>query len=214
MNKKRLIILIVALLVIDQVTKILVKTNMTLDQSITVFSDWFFIRFIENPGAAFGIAFGGDMGKLILSLFRIAVSGLIIWYLRNMLRSGAPAGIIIGFGLMLAGAIGNILDSIYFGVIFSESTYTTVATMFPEGGGYAGFLHGHVVDMLYFPLFHGHYPSWLPSVGGNPFTFFSPIFNFADSYITVGTLYMLFFQRKYFMGVQQEEDVAMQEEQE
>ena len=181
MNKKRLVIFVMALLVVDQIVKILIKTNMTFDQSITIFPDWFLIRFIENPGAAFGITFGGGIGKLILSLFRIFAVGLIIWYLCHMLRNGAPSGVIIGSGLILAGAVGNILDSMYFGLIFSESTFTKVATMFPPEGGYAGFLHGHVVDMLYFPLFHGHYPSWLPFIGGNPFTFFSPIFNFADS---------------------------------
>jgi len=200
MSKKRLIILVTALLVADQAVKILIKTSMTLDQSITVFPEWFFIRFIENPGAAFGIAFGGGTGKLILSIFRIFAAGMIIWYLRHMLRNGTPSGVITGFGLILAGAVGNILDSMYFSLIFSESTYTTVATIFPPEGGYAGFLHGHVVDMLYFPLFHGHYPSWLPFVGGNPFTFFSPIFNFADSYITIGIFYMLIFHHKYFTG--------------
>jgi len=200
MNKKRLIIFVSTLIIVDQVVKILVKTSMTLDQSITVFPEWFFIRFIENPGAAFGIAFGGSTGKLILSLFRIFAVGLIIWFLRQMLRNGTPSGVIAGFGLILAGAMGNILDSMYFGLIFSESTYTTVATIFPPGGGYAGFLHGHVVDMLYFPLFHGNYPSWLPFIGGNPFTFFSPIFNFADSYINIGIFYMVIFHRKYFTG--------------
>lgn len=199
MSKKKILWIIVALLVIDQIVKVLVKTTMHIDESITVFPNWFFIRFIENPGAAFGFTLGeGGGAKLFLSLFRIAAVVLLGWYINRLLKNRAPAGVIIGFGLILAGAFGNIIDSMFYGLIFSESTYSTVATIFPEGGGYAGFLHGKVVDMLYFPIWHGHYPSWFPGVGGNPFIFFSPIFNFADSYISVGVIYMLLFQRKFF----------------
>lgn len=191
--------MVVGLLIIDQVSKYIIKTTMTINESISVFSDWFFIRFIENPGAAFGFELGGDYGKLVLSLFRIvAVIGLS-WYMSTLIRKqNAPTGVIIGFALILAGALGNIIDSMFYGVIFSESTYTTVATLFPEGGGYAGFLHGKVVDMLYFPMINGLYPDWLPMVGGEQFTFFSPIFNVADSYISIGVFYLLLFQRKFF----------------
>ena len=171
---------------------------MTINQYFTICPDWFFIRFIENPGAAFGFELGGGYGKLILSLFRIVAVIALCWYLRHLIQKKAPTGVIVGFALVLAGALGNIIDSAFYGLIFSESTYTSVATLFPEGGGYAGFLHGLVVDMLYFPLFSGVYPSWIPGIGGEPFTFFSPIFNLADSYISVGVIYLLLFHRKYF----------------
>lgn len=190
---------IAGLLVVDQVVKIIIKTSMMLRESITVFPDWFFIRFIENEGAAFGMELGGDYGKLILSLFRIVAVAGIIWYMRHIIvKRKATVGVVVGFSLILAGAIGNILDSAFYGLIFSESTPTSVAVLFPEGGGYAGFLHGKVVDMLHFPLFSGVYPEWFPWVGGEHFTFFSPVFNIADSYITIGVLYLLIFQYKFF----------------
>lgn len=186
------------LLVLDQVVKIIVKLNMTINQSITVFSDWFFILFIENPGAAFGTELGGDYGKLALSLFRIVAVAALVWYIHKLSKKEAPRGVMIGFALILVGALGNIVDSAFYGLLFSESTPFAAATFLPEGGGYASFLHGKVVDMLYFPIVNGTYPSWLPWVGGDSFTFFSPIFNIADSYITIGVLYLIIFQRKYF----------------
>ncbi|MDL2320422.1 lipoprotein signal peptidase [Alistipes sp. OttesenSCG-928-B03] len=201
MTRKKITIILVALIIIDQVVKILIKTNMALGESITVFPDWFRIYFIENPGAAFGMQLGGDYGKLILSLFRIGAVAVLIWYLNRLLKRKAPTGVIVGFGLILVGALGNIIDSAFYGMIFSESTTSTVATMFPEGGGYAGFLHGKVVDMLYFPLFTiNNMPDWLSWLGGSDgsFTFFSPVFNIADSYITIGVIYLLLFQWKYF----------------
>jgi len=201
MKKKHLIILMIALLVVDQIVKILVKTNMTLDQYIPVFGNWFFIRFIENPGAAFGFEFGGNYGKLFLSLFRIVAVVFIFYYLHKLSkRSDVPKGVLVGLVLILAGALGNIVDSMFYGMIFNESGFSTVATLFPEGGGYAGFLHGKVVDMLYFPIIRGTYPGWFPGVGGEPFTFFSPVFNLADSYISIGVIYMLIFQWKFFSG--------------
>ncbi len=198
MSKKKIILLIVALLVFDQIVKIWIKTHFMLDQSVTVFPNWFFIRFIENPGAAFGFELGGNYGKLILSVFRLLAIGALGYYIFYLYRKKAPAGGRAGFSLIFAGALGNVLDSAFYGLLFSESTFTSVATFLPEGGGYAGFLHGKVVDMLFFPIVEGVFPSWIPGVGGEPFLFFSPIFNFADSYITVGVIYLLLFQRKYF----------------
>lgn len=197
-SRKNIALILTGLLAVDQIVKIVVKLNMTLNQSITVFPDWFFIRFIENPGAAFGAEIGGEYGKLILSLFRIVAVVALCWYMNKLAQKQAPRGVMIGFGLILVGALGNIVDSAFYGLLFSESTFLSAATFLPDGGGYAGFLHGKVVDMLYFPLVSGTYPSWFPWVGGDSFTFFSPIFNIADSYITIGVLYLILFQRKFF----------------
>lgn len=198
MTKKKIILLIVALLALDQIVKIWIKTHFMLDESVTVFANWFFIRFIENPGAAFGFQLGGSYGKLALSIFRLVAIGALGYYLYYLIRKKTPAGVLVGFGLIFAGAMGNLIDSAFYGLIFSESTYTSVATFLPEGGGYAGFLHGKVVDMLFFPIWEGSYPSWFPWIGGDSFLFFSPIFNLADSYITIGVIYLLLFQRKFF----------------
>lgn len=202
MKRKYIALLIVGLLVIDQMVKIFIKTHMTLGESIHVFGNWFQIFFIENEGAAFGMSLGGSYGKLVLSLFRIAAVCFGGWLINRLYKKQAPRGVLIGIALIMAGALGNIIDSAFYGLVFSESTYTTVATAFPPGGGgYAGFLYGKVVDMLYFPLFTIHnMPSWLEwlSGGDGDFTFFSPVFNIADSYITIAIIYMLIFQWKYF----------------
>jgi len=159
---------------------------------------WFQIKFIENPGMAFGIDIPGRFGKVALTLVRIVAVFGIGWYLSTLINKKAHAGLIICLSLILAGAIGNIIDSVFYGLIFSESTYSTVAQMFPEGGGYAGLLHGRVVDMLYFPVIEGHFPTWLPFWGGQSFVFFRPIFNVSDSSISVGVITILFFQRRFF----------------
>lgn len=198
-ESKKLTALIILLLVVDQAVKFTVKLNMDLYQSIPVFGNWFIIHFIENPGAAFGMQLGGDGGKLILSLIRIAAIVLIAWYLNKLVKKGAPKGVLIGFALILAGAIGNMIDSAFYGMIFSESTPYAAATLFPAGGGYSSFLHGKVVDMLYFPIINSTWPEWMPWVGGRDFTFFSPVFNLADSYITVAVFYLLIFKNKYFL---------------
>ncbi|MFA6335687.1 MAG: lipoprotein signal peptidase [Bacteroidales bacterium] len=195
---KKITILIVLILLIDQIVKIWVKTHMTLGESIPVLGNWFQIYFIENNGMAFGMQFGGTMGKLLLSLFRIALSTFIIYYINKLIRTNAPTGVLVGTALILVGAIGNIFDSLFYGLIFSESTFTEVATLFPDGGGYAPFLFGRVVDMLYFPVINTTLPDWFPIWGGKEFIFFRPIFNIADSCITIGVIYMLLFQRKFF----------------
>lgn len=200
MNRKKITILIIALLAIDQIVKLLVKCNMTIGQNIHVFGDWFQIYFIENPGAAYGMQLGGSWGKLALSLLRIVAVAGIGWYINYLWRHKAPTGVIVAFSLIIAGAIGNIIDSAFYGLIFSESTYTSVATAF-TGGGYAPFLHGKVVDMLYFPLFTiNNMPSWLGWLADSSgsWTFFSPVFNIADSYITCAMVYLILFQWRYF----------------
>ena len=163
-----------------------------------VLGNWFQIYFIENNGMAFGMQFGGSFGKLLLTLFRLALAGFIIYYIGKLIKTKAPTGVLIGISLVLIGAIGNILDCLFYGMIFNESTFTQVATLFPVGGGYAPFLFGKVVDMLYFPLINTTFPDWVPIWGGEDFVFFRPIFNMADSCITIGVIYMLLFQRKFF----------------
>lgn len=190
---------VVLLLVIDQAIKFAVKLNMTIGESIPVFGDWFQICFIENNGMAFGMQFGGSIGKLALSLFRVVLIGFIIVYLRKLIkRAGTPTGVLVGLSLVLVGAIGNVIDCLFYGEIFSASTYTQVAQLFPPDGGYTGFLYGKVVDMFYFPIIDTVLPEWVPFYGGEPFLFFRPIFNFADACISCAVVYMLIFQRKFF----------------
>ena len=179
----RITILVVLLLIIDQVVKILVKTNMTLGQSIHVFGKWFQILFIENNGMAFGLQFGEGWGKLALSLCRLVLIVLIIIYMRKLLKKpDTPNGVLVGLGAILCGAIGNMIDSMFYGLIFD----------------YAPFLYGKVVDMLYFPLIDTTLPANFPIWGGRHIIFFRPIFNIADSCITCGAIYLLIFQWKFF----------------
>lgn len=184
---------------------------MTYGEEIFIFGlEWAKIHFVENNGMAFGISLGGNYGKLALSLFRILAVGFLVYYLRLLMKTEKTSlGLLISFALILAGAVGNILDSAFYGLIFSESSYNgEVATLFPEGGGYASFLHGKVVDMLYFPMFAGTYPDWLPFKGGEPFLFFKPVFNLADTSITIGVLNILIFQRSFFSTDKQEEETT------
>lgn len=200
MNWKKISILIVILLVADQLLKIWIKTNMHLDEAIIVFPDWFQLRFVENNGAAFGMQItsgsGFDWGKLLLSLFRVGLVGAMLYYINYLIKQKAPKGVIIGLVLIIAGAIGNILDSAFYGMIFSASTPTTVAEF---GGSYAPFMMGRVVDMFYFPLFQWNScPSWLSFLVDSNNYFFGAIFNLADTYISVAVVYLLIFQYKFF----------------
>jgi signal peptidase II len=191
------ILIVVLVLLVDQVLKIRIKTTMTLGQEFSVIGDWFLIHFVENNGMAFGFEFGGDYGKIFLSLFRVVAVFGIGWYILKLVKKDLPMGFIACVALIFAGAIGNIIDSAFYGLIFNDS-YGQVSTLFPEGGGYATFLHGRVVDMFYFPLFSGVYPDWVPFAGGSDFQFFRPVFNVADSSISIGIFSIILFYRKQF----------------
>ena len=203
---KKLLLLGLALVVIDQIIKIVVKTNMELGQHIYVIGNWFQILFIENEGMAFGMKFGGAVGKFLLSFFRIGLFAALCWWISSLVRKSldadgkpalladgskrVPQGVLIGLTLITAGALGNIIDSLFYGIIFD----------------YAPFMFGKVVDMFYFPIIDTTWPSWVPFVGGNHFLFFAPVFNFADSCVTVGALYLIFFQYKFFARSDESEE--------
>ncbi len=191
------ILIVVLVLLVDQILKFWIKTNMTIGEEFSVIGNWFIIHFVENNGMAFGFEFGGEYGKIFLSLFRVVAVFGIGWYILKLVKKDLPMGFIACVSLIFAGAIGNIIDSAVYGLIFSDSI-GQVASLFPSGGGYATFLHGRVVDMFYFPLFSGVFPDWIPFVGGSDFQFFRPVFNVADSAISVGIFSIIIFFRKEF----------------
>ena len=183
--------LIAAILIIDQVVKIWVKTTMCMGEEIPLIGDWCLLHFVENEGMAFGMAFGGKVGKIILTLFRLVASAAILWYLlRLMRREDTRVSLLVCISLIFVGAVGNVVDSCFYGLIFNESFYTP-AVLFPPEGGYAPLLQGRVVDMFYFPLIDTTWPEWVPLVGGNHFVFFNAIFNVADAAITIGVIWLV-----------------------
>jgi signal peptidase II len=205
---KRPLILIFLVLILDQILKFWIKLSFTLGEEVFLIGDWCRFHFIENEGMAFGMSFGEKTGKLILTLFRIVAASLIFLYLRRLIVKKESKLIVYAFALIFAGAVGNIIDSLFYGLIFSESTFFTTAQLFPEAGGYAPLCLGKVVDMFYFPLIDTTLPEWIPFVGGNHFEFFNAIFNVADIAITVGVGLLIV---SAFMTKKDKEIVSSQE---
>jgi signal peptidase II len=197
---KKPLCIVLIILALDQGLKFWVKTNMFLGQEHQIL-DWFYIHFTENNGMAFGMEFGGDWGKLALSIFRIVFVGFLFNFLRGLIKRNAEPVLITSLSLVLAGAIGNIIDGVFYGTIFNDS-YRQVASFLPEGGGYAPLFFGQVVDMFYFPLFKGYLPEWLPFWGGDYFVFFRPVFNIADAAISSGVGLMIIFQKKVMKEIE------------
>lgn len=202
MSLKKAGFIIILILLLDQITKFYIKTHFVLGEEIKVF-DWFSILFVENEGMAWGTKIPGQYGKLLLTLFRlVAIVGIGYW-LWDSIRKNASKALVVAISFIFAGAFGNIIDSVFYGMIFTDS-YGRVAEFMPDGGGYAGIFYGKVVDMLYFPLFDGTLPSWIPFWGGDHFTFFDPVFNFADTAISTGVVLLLLFNKKAFPAEEKE----------
>ncbi len=201
-KKIHIILLILAILVIDQAFKFYIKTNYYLGEEHPVLGNWFRLHFVENEGMAWGWKLGesGSWGKMALTLFRLAAVFFGVYFINKIIREKYPRGFIICVALIFAGAVGNLIDSMFYGLIFDASDPMTrnLASLFPEGGGYTGFLHGKVVDMLYFPIIDTFLPDWVPFFGGERFEFFSPVFNIADSSISIGLIAILLFQNRFF----------------
>ncbi len=210
------VLIILSVLVIDQIIKVLVKTGMYLHENIRVCGDWFYIYFTENNGMAFGMEI---FGKLFLTSFRIIAVALIGYYIVKVIKQNLKTGYIVCLSMILAGALGNIIDSVFYGVIFGPSIpeghiNSSLATFMPEGGGYSTWLYGKVVDMFYFPIIDTTWPSWIPFVGGDHFIFFSPIFNFADASISCGIVALLIFYSNYLNeGHHTKKEVIKEDEQ-
>lgn len=204
MNRRlKVTILVLIILTIDQVSKIYIKTHFYYHEQIPILGqDWAYIHFVENNGAAFGLSLGGEWGKLALTTFRIVTVAVLAYFINTLIHRKENTGMILALSLVFAGAVGNIIDSVFYGVIFSESGFTPegIAQFMPPEGGYSSLLHGKVVDMFYFPMIDTVWPEWVPLVGGNMFQFFRPVFNVADSSIFIGMVTLLIFYRNFFSG--------------
>ena len=202
-RRLKVILLVLVILIIDQVSKIYIKTNFYYHEMVPIFGlDWAYLHFVENNGAAFGLSLGGEWGKLALTSFRIVTVGILAYFINQLMKRKENMGMIMALSLVFAGAIGNIIDSVFYGVIFSESGFSPagVATFMPPEGGYSSLFHGKVVDMFYFPMINTYWPDWVPVFGGNSFQFFRPVFNVADSSIFIGMVILLIFYRDFFSG--------------
>lgn len=188
---KKSLIIVIAILLIDQIVKVWVKLNFTIGEEVDLIGNWCKLHFIENEGMAFGMSFGGVAGKYVLTFLRIIASVLIGWYLLKLIKKGGNKLAVYSFTLIFAGAVGNIIDSMFYGLLFSESTFFSVSQFLPEGGGYAPMFLGKVVDMFYFPIIDTALPQWIPFFGGNDFRFFNAIFNISDVSITIGVVILL-----------------------
>jgi len=198
MKGRHVILIILFIVLSDQVLKFYIKTHFLIDEQRYELGHWFRLLFVENEGMAYGWKFGGDGGKMILTLFRLGAVIFGIWYLRDIIRKKYHPGFILCAALIFSGALGNLIDSMFYGIIFEESNPVHVAALFPKHS-YAGFLHGKVVDMLYFPVIRdAHFPAWVPFFGGEEFEFFRPIFNLADASISTGVIAILLFQKWFF----------------
>ncbi len=208
MKGKHLALIIAAIIFADQAMKFYIKLNFISGQEYDVIGTWFRLHFIENEGMAWGWKFGGDFGKMLLSLFRLAAVIWGVFLLNDFINKKYHQGFIICAGMIFAGALGNLLDSMFYGLIFENSDpyLQNVAHIFPKGGGYTSFLHGKVVDMLYFPMISTILPKWVPIWGGKEFDFFEPVFNIADASISVGVITILIFQNEFF---KKEEEVVL-----
>lgn len=201
MKKSRVVLLILLILIADQALKFYIKTNFYMGQDHQVLGNWFRLHFVENEGMAWGWKFGeaGGWGKLALTVFRLIAVIFGVYYINKIIKQKQSRGFIICVSMIFAGAVGNLIDSLFYGMVFenSDPMLQNVAKFLPSGGGYGTFLHGKVVDMLYFPIINGHFPAWMPWVGGTPFEFFSPVFNIADASISLGLIIILLFQNRF-----------------
>jgi signal peptidase II len=213
MKARNLILIIFLVVLADQALKIYIKTNFPLHSSVQVLGRWFQLYFVENPGMAYGWKFGGGLGKIILTVFRLGAVIFGSWYLGRIIRMKYHKGFILCAGLIYAGALGNLIDSCFYGMIFDKgmifdpqfSEYLPYSGLAVMGqSGYSSFLHGNVVDMLYFPIIRGYFPSWVPGWGGQDFEFFRPIFNLADASISTGVITILVFQKRFFKKAEED----------